>query len=55
MSNFIISRIFCRERGIKSVSVILSALAVYNVNTLYFNARSTFLTPKLSLAALGTI
>jgi len=40
MSNFIISRIFCREGGIKSVSVVLSALAVYNVNTLYFNARS---------------
>ena len=40
MSNFLISRIFCREGGIKSVSVVLRALAVYNVNTLYFNARS---------------
>jgi hypothetical protein len=37
MSIFLISR---RERGIKSVSVVLSVLAVYNVNTLYFNARS---------------
>ncbi len=35
MSNFLITRIFCRV-----VSVVLSALAVYNVNTLYFNARS---------------
>ncbi len=40
MPNFKISRIFCRERGIKSVSMVLSALAVYNVYTLYFIARS---------------
>ena len=40
MSNFLISRIFCHEQGIKSVSMVLSALAVYNVNTLYFFARS---------------
>ena len=35
--NFKIYRIFCRERGIKSVSVVLSVLAVYYVNSLYFN------------------
>jgi hypothetical protein len=40
MPHFKISRIFCREWGIKSVSVVLSAIAGYNVNTLYFNARS---------------
>jgi hypothetical protein len=33
MSNFLISRIFV-------VSVVFSVLAVYNVNTLYFIARS---------------
>jgi hypothetical protein len=35
MSNFLISRILFRKRGIKSVSVVLSVLAVYNVNRLY--------------------